>query len=236
MNWYYLPYKTIKGKQYYNIGHGGYIKAVNVRSIDGYILCVNYDTVRIASIPLSADNGNGKANLVNNKGEFTNKFVKKGTRLVVDRRSDREELAGTNKIDMLDNRVLEVYRIKNSKNLFVLRDDIKTQPRQSLLPYTNIMHIKFVSDAYLYNTKGEFADRIKFRLGDNTSVTGLRYIWIPADKKAELFYEVLNSPARSEECNFVKVSTAKYLFGKHLKPSNTATDVTPAGIEKDIKK
>ena len=112
MNWYYLPYKTIKGKQYYNIGHGGYIKAVNVRSIDGYILCVNYDTVRIASIPLSADNGNGKANLVNNKGEFTNKFVKKGTRLVVDRRSDREELAGMNKIDMLDNRVLEVYRIK----------------------------------------------------------------------------------------------------------------------------
>ena len=236
MNWFYLPYKTIKGKQYYNIGHGGYIKAVNVRSIDGYILCVNYDTVRIASIPLSADNGNGKANLVNNKGEFTNKFVKEGTRLVVDRRSDREELAGTNKIDMLDNRVLEVYRIKNSKNLFVLRDDIKTQPRQSLLPYTNIMHIKFVSDAYLYNTKGEFADRIKFRLGDNTSVTGLRYIWIPADKKAELFYEVLNSPARSEECNFVKVSTAKYLFGKHLKPSNTAADVTPAGIEKDIKK
>ena len=97
---------------------------------------------------------------------------------MVDHRSDREELAGTNKIVMLDNRVLEVYRIKNSMNLFVLRDDIKTQPRQSLLPYTNIMYIKFVSDADLYNTKGEFADRIKFRLGDITSVTGLRYIWI----------------------------------------------------------
>ena len=120
MNWFYLPYKTIKGKQYYNIGHGGYIKAVNVRSIDGYILCVNYDTVRIASIPLSTNKGNGKANLVN--------------------------------------------------------------------------------------------------------------------KKAELFYEVLNSPARSEECNFVKVSTAKYLFGKYLKPTNTATDVMPANIEKNVKK
>ena len=34
MNWYYLPYKTIKGKQYYNIGHGGYIKAINVDSIN----------------------------------------------------------------------------------------------------------------------------------------------------------------------------------------------------------
>ncbi|RMC54993.1 hypothetical protein [Lactobacillus sp. ESL0261] len=152
---------------------------------------------------------------------------------MVDHRSDREELAGTNKIVMLDNRVLEVYRIKNSMNLFVLRDDIKTQPRQSLLPYTNIMYIKFVSDADLYNTKGEFADRIKFRLGDITSVTGLRYIWIRADKKAELFYKVLNSPARSEEYNFVKASTAKYLFGMHLKPTNTAADVTTDNIEKD---
>ena len=98
------------------------------------------------------------------------------------------------------------------------------------------MYIKFVSDADLYNTKGEFADRIKFRLGDITSVTGLRYIWIRADKKAELFYEVLNSPARSEEYNFVKASTAKYLFGKHLKPTNTAADVMPANIEKDVKK
>ena len=120
MNWFYLPHKTIKGKQYYNIGHGVYIKAVNVRSIDGYILCVNYDTVHIAPIPLSANTGNGKANLVN--------------------------------------------------------------------------------------------------------------------KKAELFYEVLNSPARSEECNFVKASTAKYLFGKHLKPTNTAADVMPANIEKNVKK
>ena len=237
MNWYYLPYKTIKGKQYYNIGHGGYIKAINVDSINGNKLFTNYATVTIASSPFSSDKDFTKANLVNNKGEFTDKYVKKGTKLVVDRRSNREELAGTTKIDMLDNGVvLEVFRIKNNKKLFVLRDDLKTQPRQQLIPYTNIMHIKFVSDAYLYNTKGEFADRIKFRLGDNTSVTGLRYIWIPADKKAELFYEVLNSPARSEECNFVKVSTAKYLFGKHLKPSNTAADVTPAGIEKDIKK
>jgi len=37
-------------------------------------------------------------------------------------------------------------------------------------------------------------------------------------------------------CDFVKVSTAKYLFGEHLKPTNTAADVTPANIEKDVKK
>ena len=40
---------------------------------------------------------------------------------MVDHRSDREELAGTNKIVMLDNRVLEVYRIKNSMNLFCFK-------------------------------------------------------------------------------------------------------------------
>ena len=236
MNWYYLPYKTIKGKQYYNIGHGGYIKAINVDSINGNKLFTNYATVTIASSPFSSDKDFTKANLVNNKGEFTNKYVKKGTKLVVDRRSNREELAGTTKIDMLDNGVLEVFRIKNNKKLFVLRDDLKTQPRQQLIPYTNIMHVRFVNDAYLYNIKGEFADDSWFSSGDTVSVTGLRYIWVPEDKKAELFYEVLDSPSSVLNCNFVKVSTAKYIFGKHLKPVNTAADVTPAGIEKDIKK
>ena len=48
MNWYYLPYKTIKGKQYYNIGHGGCIKVINVESINGNKLFTNYATVTIA--------------------------------------------------------------------------------------------------------------------------------------------------------------------------------------------
>ena len=34
-NWFYLPYVTIKGKEYYNIGHGGYIKVINVAKING---------------------------------------------------------------------------------------------------------------------------------------------------------------------------------------------------------
>ena len=61
MNWYYLPYKTIKGKQYYNIGHGGYIKAVNVDSINGNKLFTNYATVTIASSPFSSDKDFTKA-------------------------------------------------------------------------------------------------------------------------------------------------------------------------------
>ncbi|RMC50778.1 hypothetical protein F5ESL0225_04075 [Lactobacillus sp. ESL0225] len=31
----WLPYKKIKGKYYYSIGHGGYINAANVNEIDG---------------------------------------------------------------------------------------------------------------------------------------------------------------------------------------------------------
>ena len=80
------------------------------------------------------------------------------------------------------------------------------------------MTVKFVNDAYLYNTKGELGDESRFRPGDTVSVTSLRYIWVPEDKKAELFYEVLDSPSSVLNCNFVKVSTAKYIFGRHLKP------------------
>ena len=55
MNWYYLPYKKIKGKEYYNIDHGGYIKAVNVDSINGNKSFTNYATVTTASWPFSSD-------------------------------------------------------------------------------------------------------------------------------------------------------------------------------------
>ena len=96
------------------------------------------------------------------------------------------------------------------------------------------MTVKFVNDAYLYNTKGELGDESRFRPGDTVSVTSLRSIWVPAAKKAELFYEVLDSPLSVLNCNFVKAATAKYTFGNHLKPINTAADVTPANIEKEV--
>ncbi|MEB3363336.1 hypothetical protein SDC49_05175 [Lactobacillus sp. R2/2] len=50
---------------------------MNVDSINGNRLVTNYVTVTIASWPFSSDKDFTKARLVNNKGEFTDKYVKK---------------------------------------------------------------------------------------------------------------------------------------------------------------
>ncbi|MDF7638457.1 hypothetical protein PT285_03280 [Lactobacillus sp. ESL0791] len=46
-NWFYLPYKTINGQEYYSIGHGGYIKAVNVNTVNKQELLTNQVTIKL---------------------------------------------------------------------------------------------------------------------------------------------------------------------------------------------
>lgn len=76
----------------------------------------NYATVRISSSPTYFPKGKGNAVTVNNQGKFTNKFIKKNAKLIIDRSSDRERLANSSAIDEMDNRTLEVYRIKIASN------------------------------------------------------------------------------------------------------------------------
>ncbi|BDR61164.1 SLAP domain-containing protein [Lactobacillus xylocopicola] len=224
-NWFYLPYKTIKGKEYYNIGHGGYIKAINVDSIDGQRLYTNYATVTISAETLPSEKGNGYSQMVDNQGKFTGKYLKAGTKVVVDRRSDRALLSGSREIEGLANNILEVYRIKNNKQQFILMDDVKTKVRQILRPYTNFMAVKFVNDARLYDTDGNADKVITFKQGRGTDVVDLRYIWIPSENKAELFYRTLLTWSNDTSYVYVKASDVKYNYGRHLEPSNTADDV-----------
>lgn len=219
-NWFYLPYKTIKGKEYYSIGHGGYIKAVNVDSINGVRLYTNYATVRMSSSPIYFPKGKGNAVTVNNQGKFTNKFIKKGTKLIIDRSSDRERLANSSAIDEMDNRTLEVYRIKNSKQSFILQDDVKKLPRHKILPYTNSMVVKFLHDATTYTIDGIPNSVDVYKQGDAASVVGSHYIWIPSLNRSELFYQVLNILSVDRTYKFVKASDIRYLYGRHLEPSN----------------
>lgn len=234
--WFYLPYKTIKGKEYYNIGHGGYVKAANVEEIDGNMLYTNYATVRLAKITLSGVGSGNNAEIIDQQGKFTNKYLKKGSKLVIDRTSDRVSLAGSMDIIGLSNSDMEVFRLKNNKQQFVLRADIKKSsiPRQAILPYTNFTSVVTIKKTPLYNIHGIPDSHSIVEKGDSLDVKKLQYIWVPSLNKAELFYEGIEF-YKGTEFKYIKASDVEYLIGKHLKPSNTAADVTPKNITGDIK-
>ncbi|MCO6528277.1 MAG: SLAP domain-containing protein [Lactobacillus sp.] len=237
-DWFYLPYKTIKGQEYYSIGHGGYIKAANVQEIDSYSLYTNYATVRLAKITESGVGRSNNARIINSQGNFTNKYIKKDSKIVIDRTSDRVSLAGSMDILGLSNSYMEVFRLKNNKQQFVLRADIKKSsiPRQVILPYSNFTSVRIIRKSPIYNIHGIQDSDSAFPTiaeGHETDVKSLRYIWVPSLNKAELFYEGTEF-YKDAEFKYIKASDVEYLFGKHLTPVNTATDVTPINTAVDV--
>ncbi len=107
-------YHTIKGKQYYNIGNGGYIKANNICYINGKELYVSEATVTIGK----SLHKNGKYYIGNSKGKLTGKFLslKEGQKVVVDRMFKKGRT---------------FWRIKGTKD-YLYGPEIKTFPRQAL--------------------------------------------------------------------------------------------------------
>lgn len=75
---YWLTYKKIKGNYYYSIGNKGYIKCVNVKSVNGNTLQASQATVIVKPQI-------GKvAYAINSSGYIKSKTFKKGQKLVVD--------------------------------------------------------------------------------------------------------------------------------------------------------
>ena len=113
----WVSYKTIKGKQYYNIGSGGYIKAANIAYSDGKELFADEAVVTLGK----SSQGNGKYYAWKNQdyhGKITKTLLpyKEGQKVVVDRY-------------FKDAR--SFWRIKGTNN-YIFGPDIKKFPLQAL--------------------------------------------------------------------------------------------------------
>ncbi len=109
-------YRTVKGKQYYNIGNGGYIKAINIGYINGKNLKASEATVVIGK-PWRKDTGKYYVWKKNGDGmKLTKKTFsfKPGQKVVV----DREYQVGRT-----------YWRVKGTEN-YIFGPDIKTFPLQ----------------------------------------------------------------------------------------------------------
>ena len=217
----WLPYKEIKGRCYYNIGAGGYIKAVNVSQIAGKSLYTSEATVKIKYYkdrkPYSIGTGKDKTIIKNNK-------IFKVDRITAV--SDDPENVTS-------------YRISGTTDAFLSVRAVKEKVRQKLKIYTAFTHVKFLQPAKTYNIHGTLrnisSDHSTFLKDDIYPVENLIYLWVPSENKAELFYllkyswEPFNarsfanyySPSYGDGLVYVKASDTMYFTGPYLKPRNT---------------
>lgn len=109
---YWLSYKKIKGSYYYSIGNKGYIKCINVSSINGNSLLSSQATVIVK--PLL-----GKVAYAQDaSGNRTTKTYKKGQKLTIDN------------TDILGDQLTYSYHIKGT-DYWISAQDLESNPRPS---------------------------------------------------------------------------------------------------------
>lgn len=206
-NWFYLPYVTIKGKEYYNIGHGGYIKVVNVAKINGNDLYTNE-----ASVTTKLWSTQTKIPLYDNQGKQLDKYLSGGQKIVLDKETNSEEF-GPKRINTPP-AIQKLYRIKGTDE-FIGNVYIKTTPRQLLPFYSVFTQVYAVNDAKYYDKDGKAFTGTLLQKGPSVSVSTAIKIINSDSKKEELYYQQADNP----RC-FFKASDIKYLAGPKLSEPN----------------
>lgn len=72
------------------------------------------------------------------------------------------------------------------------------------------------NDTYVHNSRGEKQTTMPFTAGHTARVSEMKYIWIPDENKADLFYKLA-----SDKDGYVKASDVSGITGDSLSPVNT---------------
>ncbi|WEV40972.1 hypothetical protein [Lactobacillus sp. ESL0681] len=226
-NWFYLPYKTIKGKEYYSLGHGGYIKAVNVDSInDNYLYTNEIKATTIANSPTTK-----VAPLYDTKNNKIKKTLEIGKKIILDKQSESTDF--TEMGDGYDG-LTTYYRIKGTNN-FIEKSFLKLGSKALLPTFSNFMHVAAKKDTHDYTAQGELftPDDVEYnqhiKKGTDLVVTAATYVWIKSESKTELLYKLAPTSDFSAIYNqpkgYIKAKDFKYVAGKKLQPLNTFSEI-----------
>lgn len=248
---FWLKYKTIHGKQYYRIGKNRYIKANNVRYLDGKPIYVDKKETTIVL-------KSGQQIVNRNSNRESGRYYKKGKKLVVDKyistfRGYPDDFWFKTGIgDSV------FYHVKGTKDDWIWGCVSEVDVKRHIEPVnvfnqknTTVQAKPGVTKAAIYNSHGEQEYDDKFLKTTNynqagyypTVVKELKYLYVPSSKKVELFYRIKNNDYMQFFVNkegkgigsdprindfYVKAEDFEYVAGPKLTPVNT-----PAEAEKD---
>lgn len=218
--------KTIKGVKYYRIGKNQYIKAANVGAVNGEIQYANetYVTVKRNTCSYTKD------------GYANDTEYKKGQKVEVDQfiytpASGSDDFAAAN-----DDSAVPFYRIKGEKDAYLSSLDVTPRKAMKSVDYDNL-HYTFAeytqpADMPIYTINGTPSDVVVPHAATNAerniTVDRLMYIWVPSEKKAELFYHISSQYVMAPEGNFYKIGDARKFVGDGFVKQS---DVKVSGVE-----
>ena len=241
-------YKFKNGKRYFRVGgpHKQYIKSYNLGPVINTNTAASTDSGEETTVTVKYAYN---VNIYDNQGRVIKKNIPKGTKFVVDR---------LEKTSFADQFIPEwasdgFYRIKGTTHWLVavlvkadkklpLRDP---QREENLNKYA---YITFSKDTNVYNADGTIQNhngqKIVKQMGQ-FKVDKLMYIWVPSEKKANLFYHLVGTKFYATNTGtsffdkidvghdaYVKADDVKFVNGVQLTPLNTAAEAQVAAQKK----
>lgn len=218
----YYGTKTIKNKDYYNLGNGQYIKAANLKpDVDDEVgddKTIETTYIKLIKNALIYDE-NGQA------VKPTQKLFKG-----VEYQAAGE---GAKKINDVwfyqighNQYIKAVNAVVSSGPSLIPADEDPAKPTQDSDATAGTAIATWKESGSLYNEKGETISGTYFAKGHQARVSRLTYLWIKSENKAELFYQVASAKESFVKADQVDIS------GSTLVPDNTpeiakdnATDV-----------
>lgn len=244
----YIPYRRMKGQDFYNLGHGRYVKVADIFAVNAHSLLTNKQVtgvVRSNNVRTFTDSDDYAHNTWMKPADH---YLKKGQKLTFDR-----AVTFSSQFNDFDHDPYDYYRIKGT-NLYVSAYSL-------YLPKALPSHL-YENDHYsrldlinkktpLYNALGqETKDLLPASFEVNvvveTPMDELQhadeelYLWVPSEKKAELFYHVVGEPSLYYDkgntnqllyAGYVKASTVKQVKGLKLKAINTPKEAEAQAVK-----
>lgn len=247
---FWLKYQTIAGKQYYRIGKNRYIKANNVRYLDGKPI---YTNKKETTVVLK----NGQQIVNRNSNRESGRYYKKGKKLVVDKYISTFHGYPDDFWFKTGTKDSVFYHVKGTKDDWVWCRVSEVDVKRHIEPVnvfnqtnTTVQAKPGITKAAIYNARGEQEYDNKFLMATNyhqvvyypTIVKELKYIYVPSSKKVELFYHVkknnndeyfqffVNKDGKSIGMDpkindfYIKADEFEYIAGPKLKPVNTPAE------------
>lgn len=244
----YIPYRRIKGQDFYNLGHGRYVKVADIFAVNAHSLLTNKQVtgiVRSNNVRTFTDSDDYAHN---NWMKPADKYLKKGQKLTFD-----EAVTFASQLTDFDHDPYDYYRIKGTK-LYVSAYSLYLPKALPSHLYENDVATRLQlaqKTAPLYSAQGQatgktLAREHEINVVEETSMTEWPhadeklYLWVPSENKAELFYHVLGEPELTGDApstnqlvdsGYVKASAVQKVEGVKLKISNTSAGAQAQAVK-----
>lgn len=238
-------YRFKNGKRYFRVGGPSkqYVKSYNLGPVVAYNANVKNNATSKEETTVTVTTPTRVITQIDNGYKGTAHFTPVGTQFKVDR-LEYNKLSEDSEND--DN----YYHIKGT-NKWINASDVKAAKKLPLHDYfyENFSYITFPKNTEVFNEDGTLQDHdgqlISKQMG-HLKVDKLVYIWVPSEKKVELFYHLVGTSFYASTTPtshwstinvghkaYVRASDVKFItVSVKLTPSNTPEEAEAAALKK----